>query len=54
MKILALESSGLVASVAVYSDGCLMGEFSTNFKTTFADITAYAGSAGKNVRDGFK
>ena len=34
MKILALESSGLVASVAVYSDGCLMGEFSTNFKKT--------------------
>ncbi len=34
MKILALESSGLVASVAVYRDGCLMGEFSTNFKKT--------------------
>ena len=34
MKILAIESSGLVASVAVWSDGCLLGEFSTNFKKT--------------------
>lgn len=34
MKILALESSGLVASVAVWCDGCLTGEFSTNFKKT--------------------
>ena len=34
MKILALESSGLVASVALWSDGCLMGEFTTNFKKT--------------------
>ena len=34
MKILALESSGLVASVALWADGCLMGEFTTNFKKT--------------------
>jgi len=34
MKILALESSGLVASVAVWTDGCLTGEFTTNFKKT--------------------
>ncbi len=34
MKILALESSGLVASVALWADGCLMGEYTTNFKKT--------------------
>ena len=34
MKILALESSGLVASVALWCDGCLMGEYTTNFKKT--------------------
>lgn len=34
MKILALESSGLVASVALWSDGCIVGEFTTNFKKT--------------------
>ena len=34
MKILAVESSGLVASVAVWADGCLCGEFTTNFKKT--------------------
>ena len=34
MKILAIESSGLVASVALWSDGCLIGEFTTNFKKT--------------------
>lgn len=34
MKILALESSGLVASVAFWADGSIMGEFTTNFKKT--------------------
>lgn len=34
MKILALESSGLVASVAVWEDRKIIGEFSTNFKKT--------------------
>ena len=34
MKIVAIESSGLVASVALWADGCLMGEFTTNFKKT--------------------
>lgn len=34
MKILALESSGLVASVAVWEDHKIIGEFSTNFKKT--------------------
>ena len=34
MKILALESSGLVASVAVWEDYKIIGEFSTNFKKT--------------------
>lgn len=34
MKILALESSGLVASVAVMEDGKMTGEYTTNFKKT--------------------
>ncbi len=34
MRVLALESSGLVAFVAVLEDDKLIGEFSTNFKKT--------------------
>ena len=34
MLLLAVESSGLVASVALMSDDVLMGEFTTNFKKT--------------------
>lgn len=34
MLLLAIESSGLVASVAVMSDDTLLGEFTTNFKKT--------------------
>ena len=34
MKILALDSSGLVASVAVTEDGNLLGEYTINYKKT--------------------
>ena len=34
MKILALDSSGLVASVAVVSDDSLIGEYTINYKKT--------------------
>lgn len=34
MKILALDSSGLVASVAVLEDGKLLGEYTMNYKKT--------------------
>lgn len=34
MKILGIESSGLVASVAVYENGIIQGTFTTNFKKT--------------------
>ncbi len=34
MKILGIESSGLVASVALMEDGVLIGEYTTNFKKT--------------------
>ena len=34
MKILALDSSGLVASVAVVSDDNLIGEYTINYKKT--------------------
>jgi len=34
MKILGIESSGLVASVAVVQDAVLLGEYTTNFKKT--------------------
>ena len=33
MKILALDSSGLVASVAVVSDDNLIGEYTINYKS---------------------
>ena len=34
MKILGIDSSGLVASVAVAEDGILLGEYTTNYKKT--------------------
>ncbi len=34
MKILAIESSGLVASVAVYWDGIMQSEYTVNYKKT--------------------
>lgn len=34
MKIIALDSSGLVASVAVWEDGILRAEYTTNYKKT--------------------
>ncbi len=34
MKLLGLDSSGLVASVAVVSDGDLLGEYTVNYKKT--------------------
>lgn len=34
MKILALDSSGLTASVAVIEDENLMGEYTMNYKKT--------------------
>lgn len=34
MKILAIDSSGLVASAAIMADGVLAAEFTTNFKKT--------------------
>ena len=34
MKILAIDSSGLVASVAVVEDGVLIAEYTMNYKKT--------------------
>ena len=34
MILLAIESSGLVASIAIMSDDTLIGEYTTNFKKT--------------------
>jgi len=34
MKILAIDSSGLVATVGLYSDGVMIAEYTTNFKKT--------------------
>ena len=34
MKILAIDSSGMTASVAVITDDCLVGEYTINFKKT--------------------
>ena len=44
MKILALDSSGLVASVAVMEDDNLLAEYTMNYKkNTFSDIASNAG-----------
>ena len=51
MKILVLESSGLVASVAVVTEEKLIGEYTTNFKNTLADFAANDGYAAENDRD---
>ena len=34
MKILGIDASGMVASVAIVEDGIVIGEYSTNFKKT--------------------
>ena len=34
MKILAIDSSGLVASVAIVEDDNLLGEYTMNYKKT--------------------
>ena len=38
MKILAIDSSGLVASVAVIEDDVLQGEYTVNFKKTHSEV----------------
>ena len=44
MKILGLDSSGIVASVAIVEDDVLIAEYTVNYeKNTFSDIAAYAG-----------
>lgn len=49
MKILAIDSSGLVASVAVVEDETLLAEFTIDYKKTHSpDIASDAGSDGKN------
>ena len=42
MRILAIDSSSMVATVAVVTDGVLTAEYTINHKkTTFADFIAY-------------
>ena len=44
MKILGLDSSGIVASVAIVEDDALIAEYTVNYKkNTFTDITADVG-----------
>ena len=43
MKILGLDSSGIVASVAIVQDEVLLAEYTVNYKNTFPDIAADAG-----------
>ena len=38
MKILGIDSSGLVASAAILSDDTVVSEFTVNNKNAFADI----------------
>ena len=44
MKILGLDSSGIVASVAVVEDEILTAEYTVNYKkNTFSDSASHAG-----------
>ena len=43
MKILALDSSGLVASVALVEDDNMLGEYTVNYKNTFTDTASDVG-----------
>lgn len=44
MKILAIDSSGLVASVAIIEDDNMLAEYTVNYKkTTFTDPASHAG-----------
>ncbi len=44
MRILGLDSSGIVASVAVVEDDVLVAEYTINYKkNTFTDITSNVG-----------
>ena len=52
MKILALDSSGLVASAAVVEDDVLIAEYTTDYKNTFPDITSDVGRDPADDRPG--
>ena len=56
MRILALDSSGLVASVAVVEDGAVddqvIAEYTVNYKKTHSDITSDAGRDREDDRTG--
>ena len=44
MKILGLDSSGIVASVAIVEDENLIAEYTVNYKKdTFPDTSSHAG-----------
>ena len=43
MRILGVDSSGMVASVALVEDDLLVAEYSVNYKDTFADIASDVG-----------
>ena len=49
MKILALDSSGLVASVAVVSDDNLIGEYTINYKKTHSQTLLPRRDEGANM-----
>lgn len=51
MKILGLDSSGLVASVAVVEDGTLLAEYSTNYKKTHSQTLVPMLDELKNMID---
>ena len=45
MKILALDSSGIVASVAVVEDDTLLAEYTVNYKKTHSQTLLGSGAA---------
>ena len=50
MKIIAIDSSGLTASVAVVEDDTLIGEYNVQYKKDpFTDLASHAGRTEKRI-----
>ena len=55
MKILGLDSSGLVASVAIVSDDNLCGEYTVNYKKTHSQtLLPMLDEVSRNDRTGYE
>lgn len=54
MKVLGIDSSGLVASVAVVEDDILLAEYTVNYKNTLSDLASDAERNRRYDKSGLK